>query len=238
MNTAIEITRQVQGLLRVTQDGRLGAESLVAFHALAEAAPNSIWITDGPGNGAEAGASNPKAESSKAPESPTHSPHLVPPRPAAEPGYSDNFLAFVPDFIFQWEGTTWENDPDDDGNKGDGSPGNAGTKYGIDAASHPGINIEALNDTTATAVHWQDWLKAGCDKLSSPMAEVFYNCAMNMGLGEARRFHCEASTPKGFLDAQEAHYRGIAAANPVDGKYLRGWLDRTQALRKRFNLSV
>ena len=138
---------------------------------------------------------------------------------------SARFLAFMP-FIFQWEGEAFENDPDD--------PGGA-TKFGIDQRSHPLVNIRALTKPDALAIYWDEWVDAGCEKMPSPYAEVFFNCAVNMGLGRAREFDAKipGASIDAFLDLQEAHYQRLGA-NPKRSKYLKGWLNRTTALRKRF----
>jgi lysozyme family protein len=149
-------------------------------------------------------------------------------RPPTEGTYSKPFTDFWP-WLMEWEGTVYENDPDD--------PGGA-TKYGIDQRSHPTVNIRNLTEDGAMAIYWRDyWLKAGCDKLDSPYAEVMFNCAVNMGVGRAKEFDLVAKDdPKTFLALQEAKYRSIAANNPVMQKYLKGWLNRTESLRERFHI--
>jgi lysozyme family protein len=210
MNTALDTKQAMQRLLGFSGadvDGRFGAHSKLAL-AVLEATPDaSPW------------------------------PAVSLPLPASQAGMSAAFLSFVPSFIFEWEGTTFEDDPDDDGNKGDGvTVGNYGTKFGLDAASHHGLDIKALTDQSALAVHWQDWIKAGCDKMEAQFSKVYYNCAMNMGLGEARKFAAETKTAVAFVNAQEAHYRAIAAANSLERKYLNGWLNRTKDLRRVLDL--
>lgn len=138
---------------------------------------------------------------------------------------SPQFLAFMP-FIFEWEGEVFENDPDD--------PGGA-TKYGIDQRSHPDVNIRSLTKGQALAIYWKEWNDDGCEAKGSPFAEVFFNCAVNMGLGRAKQFdkNVVGEDWNGFLDQQEAYYRHLAESNRFH-KYLKGWLNRTTALRKRF----
>lgn len=136
------------------------------------------------------------------------------------------FLAFMP-FIFEWEGETYENDPDDPGGE---------TKFGIDKRSHPNVDIKNLTKEQATAIYWTEWLADGCEPMPSPYAEVFFNCAVNMGLARARQF--DAKVPGAniddFLNQQEDYYRHLAESNRFH-KYLKGWLNRTSALRKRFS---
>ena len=211
MTTALEARKgwqRILGFAGSDVDGKIGPHTRVVQAALEVAPDDSEW------------------------------PAVKLPQPVDQVGMSSTFVSFVTSFIFDWEGTTFEDDPDDSGNKGDGvTPGNYGTKYGLDAASHHGVNIKALNDQTALALHWSDWCKAGCDKMASPMAEAYYNCAMNMGLGEAKKFAAEAKTASDFVDLQEAHYKAIAAANSLERKYLNGWLNRTKDLRRVLKLA-
>lgn len=139
------------------------------------------------------------------------------------------FLAFMP-FIFEWEGEAYENDPDD--------PGGA-TKFGIDQRSHPEVNIRDLTREQALAIYWVEWLEDGCDPMPSPYAEVFFNCAVNMGLGRARQFDKQlpGANAARFLDIQEEYYHHIANNNKRLAKFLKGWLNRTEALRSRFFLA-
>jgi lysozyme family protein len=142
---------------------------------------------------------------------------------------SPRFLTFMP-FIFEWEGETYENDPDD--------PGGA-TKFGIDQRSHPNVDIKNLTKDQAMEIYWQEWLADGCEEKGSPFAEVFFNCAVNMGLGRAKQFDAgvNGEDAKGFLDLQESYYRRLAAGHRNFQKYLKGWLNRTNALRQRFELT-
>lgn len=132
-------------------------------------------------------------------------------------------------FIFEWEGEVYENDPDD--------PGGA-TKFGIDRRSHPGVDIKNLTKDHALEIYWKEWQEDGCESKGSPFAEVFFNCAVNMGLGRAIQFDkgVKDEDARGFLDLQESYYRRLAAGHRNFQKFLRGWLNRTHALRERFSL--
>lgn len=136
------------------------------------------------------------------------------------------FLEFIP-FIFKWEGG-YENDPDDPGGE---------TNFGIDKRSHPEVDIRALTQEKAREIYWKEyWVKHGCEWLPRPLGEVFFNACVNCGAGRARLLLNGMPTPwtaPAFLDAQEAFYRRLAAARPALGKFLKGWLARTSALRQR-----
>lgn len=132
-------------------------------------------------------------------------------------------------FIFEWEGEVFENDPDD--------PGGA-TKFGIDQRAHPNINIRNLTKESAIEIYWKEWLADGCDPMPSPYAQVFFNCAVNMGLGRAREFDKKlpGANWNDFLNLQGGYYKHLAFDK--DGKptryhkFLHGWLNRTTALRE------
>lgn len=132
-------------------------------------------------------------------------------------------------FIFEWEGEIYEHDSDD--------PGGA-TKFGIDQRSHPNVDIRNLTKEQATEIYWKEWQEDGCDKKGSPFAEVFFNCAVNMGYSRAKQFDrgVKDEDSKTFLDLQESYYRRLANGHRNFQKYLKGWLNRTNALRERFGL--
>lgn len=141
---------------------------------------------------------------------------------------TERFLNFMP-FIFEWEGEAYENDPDDPGGE---------TKFGIDKRSHPEVDIKHLTREHALEIYWKEWLQDGCDPMPSPYAEVFFNCAVNMGLGRAQEFDRKipGASAHDFLALQDQKYEDIASAHPKLRKYLRGWHNRTSALRKHFSL--
>jgi lysozyme family protein len=127
-------------------------------------------------------------------------------------------------WIFKWEGTVFENDPDD--------PGGA-TKFGIDQRSHLTVDIKNLTENEATEIYWKEWIDCGCDHLSPPLDWVYFNACVNCGKGRASTFlkQCNLNASK-FLDSQELFYRRLAEARPSSMKYLKGWLARTEDLHK------
>jgi hypothetical protein len=141
---------------------------------------------------------------------------------------SPRFLAFMP-FIFEWEGG-YDNDPDDPGGE---------TKYGIDKRSHPEVDIKNLTREKAQEIYWTDyWVHNRIEGMQSPFAEVFFNACVNCGRGRADKLATASNgSARGFLDTQDAFYRRLASARPASKKYLKGWLNRTAALRKRFSLA-
>jgi len=138
---------------------------------------------------------------------------------------TERFKKIVMPWIFKWEGTTYENDPDD--------PGGA-TKFGIDQRSHPNTDIKNLTAEKAMEIYWNEyWIKCACDDFDWPMSFIFFNCCVNCGVGRANKIlKITGKNPKKFLDEQEAFYRRLAEARPTSKKYLKGWLNRTNDLRK------
>lgn len=149
---------------------------------------------------------------------------------------TDRFINFWP-FLVAWEGAKFENDPDDPGNYVNGKL--VGTKFGIDARSHPNEDIRNLTEDRAKEIYWESyWQKYGCEDYDYPLGEVVFNCCVNAGYGRAQKiFTTGATTASEFLDEQEAFYERLAEAKPTMKKYLKGWLNRTQALRKFLDIT-
>lgn len=148
-------------------------------------------------------------------------------------------------WILKWEGTTFENDPDD--------PGGV-TKFGIDQRSHPTENIRNLTRGRAAEIYWNDyWVRSKAHLMPSGVGEVVGNIAVNAGLGRAAKWlqadvgvtvdgqigdktltAVNACDPKALtshlLQQTENHYRSIAKGKLA--KFLGGWLNRNNDLRK------
>jgi len=64
-------------------------------------------------------------------------------------------------------------------------PGDAGgcTKFGIDAASHPGVNIPDLTLARATSLyHDGEWTQCSGDSLPAGIDTAVFDCAVNNGV--------------------------------------------------------
>ena len=138
------------------------------------------------------------------------------------------FLAMIP-FLWEWEGTKYENDPDD--------PGGA-TKYGIDQRSHPDEDIRKLTEARAKEIYWREyWQENKCEKFPYPLGEAFFDVCVNCGRGRADKLLAVSRNTAEFLDARDDFYRRLAAARPKSAKYLKGWLNRNAALRRHLGVS-
>lgn len=131
-------------------------------------------------------------------------------------------------FLMEWEGRDFEDDRDD--------PGGA-TKFGIDQRSHPTVDIRKLTEDEAFYIYAREWEAAGCDNMPSPKAEVFFDTAVNLGLGRARDFDAPEATAHWMLEQRDGFYRSLAERRPVMRKFLRGWLNRTADLRRRYDIA-
>lgn len=156
------------------------------------------------------------------------------------------FLAFIP-FIFDAEGTVYENDPDD--------PGGA-TKFGIDQRSHPHEDIRNLTAERASEIYFESyWQKVKADQLPPRVGEVVMDIGVNNGTGRAIKWLQQevGTTPDGvigeatltataskgesvadaLLDRREQFYKDIAVGRMQ--KFLKGWLNRNNNLRAWIN---
>jgi lysozyme family protein len=163
---------------------------------------------------------------------------------------SKRFEAFL-SFILKWEcvrdkhgNVIAEHDPQDPGGL---------TKYGIDKASHPKVDIANLTLAQATEIYFREWRACGAESMPPGLGEVFFNACVNCGVWRAHKLLHDPgthNTADNFLDAQESFYRRLVAArvqsrrehsedpewlndHPDLSKFLKGWLNRTADLRRR-----
>jgi lysozyme family protein len=149
-------------------------------------------------------------------------------------------------------------------------PGDAGgvTKFGIDQADHPHLDIRHLTLAEATELYRAgEWTRCRCDALPDGLDIALFDIAVNNGPGQAvtllQRSLNEAAAldpalaVDGFLGPQtcaaaqaggptalrrlllnrQSLYYDIVTAHPTDAKFLRGWLNRNQALALLVNIN-
>jgi lysozyme family protein len=137
-------------------------------------------------------------------------------------------------------------------------PGDGGglTKFGIDQAGHPGVDIASLTLDGARHLYQQgEWNAVQGDALPAGWDTAAFDCCVNNGSGEAIRLlqstlsnvsvdgdlgpktlaalNAAAGRPellRMYLLARCGYYRRIVANHPGDGKFLRGWLNRVNDL--------
>ena len=141
---------------------------------------------------------------------------------------TNRFKDMMP-YLVGIEGSKYENDPDD--------PGGA-TKFGIDQRSHPNVNIRNLTLDQATQIYWEEyWQKNHCEDMPYPLGEAYFDTCVNAGRGRADQLLTITRDAAKYIDAKDAFYRRLAAKRPKSRKYLKGWLNRDNALRKQLKLS-
>jgi lysozyme family protein len=171
---------------------------------------------------------------------------------------SPAFEASLP-FVLRWEGGFVDH-PDDPG----GRTNKGVTQKVYDAWRRdqglPQRDVLAIGDDEVGAIYESGyWIPPRCDRLARDLDLVHFDTAVNMGARRAVRFlqgalgcgvdgdfgpvterasaTCDAgSTMVKYCDAREAYYRDLAATRPRLAVFLRGWLNRLNALRSEVGL--
>ena len=166
---------------------------------------------------------------------------------------STEFTAALP-FVLRWEGG-FVNHPDDPG----GATNKGVTQKVYDswrtAQQLPIRHVRGIEHAEVVAIYEQQyWIPSRCDVLRSKLDVVQFDTAVNMGVSRAIRLlqgvllchvdgdfgsrteqaaaRCDiASTMAAYCDARETYYRRLAEKNPRLQVFLKGWLNRLNALR-------
>lgn len=141
--------------------------------------------------------------------------------------------------------------------------GDAGgtTKYGIDAASHPGVDVENLNLNGALAIYWSEWQGHRLDEFPDKIAVALFDVWVNGGtpvlwlqdaLNHTSQGHLQldedgevgpktlaavaacdqASVLAWFIHERDARFERLAELNANDRQFLQGWEQRDIDLAK------
>lgn len=125
-------------------------------------------------------------------------------------------------FTLGWEGG-YSFDKDDPGGE---------TKYGISKRSYPNENIKGLTLDRAKEIYkhdyWNPFLAISDDKLLM----AAFDTAVNIGVPRTKNMLNKVKTWEELVHDREEYYRNLAVVKPLMQKYLKGWLNRTTALRK------
>lgn len=134
------------------------------------------------------------------------------------------------------------------------------TKFGVDFRSHPNEDIENLTYERAVEIYRTDyWTKAHCHELPFPLSLVQVDGAVNTGVGQQNKFlqrvagvdddgvygpktrdailglcvvEGEKEVALKVIKEREEFYRYLAASKPEKEKFLEGWLNRLDDLKK------
>lgn len=167
------------------------------------------------------------------------------PAPQPPPPQDDSRFLNTTNFIFKVEGGL-TNDPNDKGGL---------TKYGIDASSHPGVDIANLTQDQARDIYRKDFEASGAQQLSGPAQDIYYDAAVNHGPSAAVKIlqralgdvdvdgklgpqtvgsfdqKDSAQVAERMLAERQKLYARIVANDPSQRGFLAGWMNRLNMLR-------
>lgn len=143
-------------------------------------------------------------------------------------------------FVLRWEGG-YVNDPADPG--GETNRGvtkntydywrlNRRTEPPFIGRDGPGRSVRDITDAEVAAIYELGyWRPARCDTLAWPLCLIQFDTAVNMGVSRADRLLLQAGRdPSAYLHERRNYYTGLANRKPEMRKFLRGWLNRVDAL--------
>lgn len=166
---------------------------------------------------------------------------IVIPSVAPESKYTDRFVKFMP-FILEAETVFQKRHYLDykfaimETVKGDSG---GDTKFGIDAASHPGVNIKNLTLKTATDIYFKEWKEANIEQYNFPFGECVFDCNVNSGAGRTKSIMKITGTDSvKFLKEREAFYNRLANSVPKDKVFLKGWINRITNLATYLKINL
>lgn len=162
-------------------------------------------------------------------------------------------------FILRWEGGFVDHPNDPGGRTNKGVTQKVYDQWRARQGQAP-QDVKLIDDSEVHAIYESGyWLPPRCDLLQSPLDLVQFDTAVNMGVGRAVRLlqRCVGCEPDGdfgpntkeavatcdcgntasaYCDAREAYYHQLAAAKPKLQVFLKGWLNRLNALRHEVGL--
>ena len=136
------------------------------------------------------------------------------------------------EFTLKWEGG-YSNDKDDPGRE---------TNFGISKRYHPNIDVKNLTKEQAAAIYYSDyWLKSGAILTQWPACLAIFDTAVNLGVPRVLSFIADYQMDEEensfglaryVLARRQAHYERRVKVLPRMKKYLKGWMNRTDDLKK------
>ena len=178
----------------------------------------------------------------------------VPAAPSPSPETLDPRFAALLDFVLRWECAY---DPKTGAVIPENVAGDPGgvTKYGIDARSHPGVDIMNLTRAGAAEIYYRRYYTGSrASELPDGLCDAHFDAAVNVGPARATKFlqealglrvdgafgpvtlaaayRCNAEpTVVRLLNLRADFYRDLGA-RPAANRFLTGWLNRVSALRR------
>ena len=141
-------------------------------------------------------------------------------------------------FIGLWEWGNrkdgyYTNDPTDPGGE---------TKFGISKRAHPYVDIRNLTYEQAKEIYKEEyWDKVNADSLSFDWAMCLFDTAVNCGVSRSLLWQKRVNAVEGrsadVLEWRRAFYIGRVKKEPSQVKYLKGWFNRVNDLKKFIELN-
>lgn len=162
-------------------------------------------------------------------------------------------------FILRWEGGFVDNRADRGGRTNRGITQKVYDAWRVQKGVEP-RDVKLLEEAEMRAIYHDNyWMPSSCNVLEAPLDLVQFDTAVNMGVGRAVRFlqtavgcgvdgafgpgtrkaleTCDqGSMVATYCDAREAFYRRLSANDPSQQIFLKGWMNRLNALRKQAGL--
>jgi len=120
-----------------------------------------------------------------------------------------------------------------------GGATNKGITQGVYTAYRGSINqpaqsVKLITDAEVRTIYERDyWRPSGAAGLAEPLDTLHFDAAVNHGLKRAGLFLADSGgDPKKYLDARETFYHNLVARKPAMSVFLKGWLNRVNALRE------
>jgi len=162
-------------------------------------------------------------------------------------------------FVLRWEGGFVDHPNDPGGRTNKGVTQKVYDGWRTRQGQIP-RDVKLIGDSEVDSIYASDyWVPPRCDLLETPLDLMQFDTAVNMGVGRAVRFlqasvgckvdgdfgpgtegavaQCDPGKVLGaYCDRREAFYRNLAQNNPKLAVFLKGWLNRLNALRREVGL--
>jgi lysozyme family protein len=102
------------------------------------------------------------------------------------------------------------------------------TNFGISSKSYPNIDVTKLTKEQAAGIYKRDyWDAINADSLPEGVREMAFDAAVNQGVPWTKQaLAASGGDPAKFLQLRRDRYQSIVAADPTQGRFLQGWMNR------------
>ena len=135
-------------------------------------------------------------------------------------------------FVLKWEGGYVNNPNDKGGATNKGITQNTYNSW-LKSQGKAGKDVRNITDSEVEQIYYKNyWLAAGCNKMTSKLAVLVFDTAVNMGISRAKQFLKAAQWryPDKFIQAREEKYKEFAQYGNQN-IFLKGWLNRLNDLK-------